>query len=140
MERLMRVGVPGLGALLVVAAAIGLAQYVPNTYEALTQEDGLVEWATFVAFVAAGVLFWRKHWFFIGLSLFCFFVAGEEISWAQRLFAFQPPEVFLEHNYQQEANLHNLLKDILDTRWMVLWIALLYGVVWPLAAKRMQGN
>jgi hypothetical protein len=136
----MRMGVPGLGSLFVVGAAIGLAQWIPETYEALTQEDGLVEWATFVAFLAAGALFLKRHWFFIGLALFCFFVAGEEISWAQRLFAFQPPEIFLEHNYQQESNLHNLLKDILDTRWIVLAVALLYGVAWPLAALKLQGN
>jgi hypothetical protein len=77
--------------------------------------------------------------FFFGLAAFSFFVAGEEISWAQRLIAFQPPEVFLEHNYQQEANLHNLLKNILDTRWIVLFIALTYGVLWPLIALRLQG-
>ena len=136
------------GALLVVVVAIALAWLAPDTYEALTQEDGILEWATFVSFLAGSVLFLfaalknQERWprlFFAGLSAFCFFVAGEEISWAQRLLAFQPPEIFLEHNYQQETNLHNLLKNILDTRWIVLAVALLYGVVWPLLARRLQG-
>jgi hypothetical protein len=136
------------GALLVVLAALLLAELAPDAYEQLTQEDGLVEWATFVSFVAGSFLFLlsalrsEARWprlFLAGLSAFCFFVAGEEISWGQRLLAFQPPEIFLEHNYQQEANLHNLLKNILDTRWIVLAVALLYGVVWPLVARRLQG-
>jgi hypothetical protein len=137
------------GALLVVLAAILLERIAGDTYEALTQEDGVLEWATFVSFLAGSVLFLfvalqrrAERWptlFFAGLSAFCFFVAGEEISWGQRLLAFQPPEIFLEHNYQQEANLHNLLKNILDTRWIVLAVALVYGVIWPVIARRLQG-
>ena len=67
------------------------------------------------------------------------FVAGEEISWGQRLLAFEPPEVFLEQNFQQEFNVHNLLKNSsifgfpLDTRFVVALIAVGYGLLVPLA-------
>jgi hypothetical protein len=136
------------GALVVVLGSAVLAWVSPASFEAFAQEDGIAEWATFVSFFTAFVLFalaalrtvdrWPRL-FFLGVAAFCLFVAGEEISWGQRLFAFQPPKVFLEHNYQQEANLHNLLKNILDTRWIVLAVALLYGVAWPLVARRLQG-
>ena len=32
----------------------------------------------------------------------------EEISWGQRVLAFRPPSYFLEQNFQQELNFHNL--------------------------------
>lgn len=84
-------------------------------------EDGPVEWATAVAlFVAAGVSAWTafrpgggRHWLhratWIGLTLVCFFAAGEEISWGQRLLGVASPEFFLQHNAQRETNLHNLV-------------------------------
>jgi hypothetical protein len=75
------------------------------------------------------------RWATLALALFCLFVAGEEISWGQRLFGFRPPNYFLEQNYQQEANLHNLLKNVLDTRYMVMAVALLYGVLAPFLAE-----
>ena len=69
-----------------------------------------------------------------GLGLFCWFVAGEEISWGQRLLAFQPPEFFLRENFQQELNLHNLLQNektlgiAIDSRHIVAFIALACGL------------
>jgi hypothetical protein len=76
-----------------------------------------------------------ERWSALALALFCVFVAGEEISWGQRLLGFRPPNFFLEKNFQQEANLHNLLKNILDTRFIVMAIALLYGVIAPYLAR-----
>ena len=75
------------------------------------------------------------------LALFCLGVAGEEISWGQRLFGFKPPDVFLERNYQQELNLHNvLMKDTglgfaLASKHLVMAIALGYGLLWPLLVR-----
>ena len=37
------------------------------------------------------------------------FVAGEEVSWGQRILGFEGPERLVEANIQSEANLHNLL-------------------------------
>jgi len=77
------------------------------------------------------VLTWLS---WLGLGSFCLFVAGEEISWGQRLLGFRPPALFLENNFQQESNLHNLLKDVLDTRWMVFLVCVSYGMLAPYAA------
>ena len=133
----------------IAATLIIVAALAPATFYAWMQEDGWAEWGTFFAFVAAGALMARAAWRAEGdlrwlrrlglaaVALFCVFVAGEEISWGQRLFAFAPPEVFLEHNFQQELNVHNFLKDKqlgaldLDSRYLVALIAIVYGLLAP---------
>lgn len=112
-----------------------------DLYYLSVQEDEYVEWASFWAFLAAaGVALvgafrqrsdTRFPWFFIGLSLFCFVVAMEEISWGQRIIGYRPPAYFLEHNYQQELNLHNVVET--QYRKLALQAIILgYGVVLPL--------
>jgi hypothetical protein len=44
---------------------------------------------------------------FAALAVGAVFVAGEEISWAQRLFGIATPEAVAEVNIQQELTLHN---------------------------------
>lgn len=79
----------------------------------LTDEDHLYEalQAAFWFFAAIGffVCYWRgKNVFFLLLGLLFIFGAGEEISWGQRIFNIQTPEVLEKVNYQQETNIHNL--------------------------------
>ena len=113
----------------------------PVSYYQRVQEDGALEWGTFWGFLAAsGVAVWGAvrqwragplPWCFVGLALFCFFVAMEEISWGQRVFAYRPPAYFLEHNFQQELNVHN----VASTRLRKLVVKLIlggYGVLLPL--------
>jgi hypothetical protein len=133
-----------LGALLVGGGV--LERIAPGLFRVLLQEDGWVEWGTFVAFLLAGVLALHaaasravsriERLALAAVAIFCVFVAGEEISWGQRIAGFVPPELFLSHNYQQEANLHNLLKGVFETRWQVFAIAAGYGIAVPLAARR----
>ena len=115
----------------------------PSAYYEMAQEDQALEWATFWSFLIAAVVFLvaargqRRSdrvfpWFFIGLSLFCFVVAMEEISWAQRVFGHRPPDYFLAENYQQELNLHNFASRDLRVG-MFRFIVLGYGVLLPLA-------
>ena len=127
---------------------LALAERAPARFEHVMREDGWAEWATFCAFALAAGL--ALHAFrraraaahghrldqlaLLGLALFCVFVAGEEISWGQRLLGFRPPALFLANNHQQESNLHNLLKGVLETRWMVFGVATIYGVVAPYLA------
>lgn len=120
---------------------LAVAELQPRRFHALMQEDGWAEWATFLVFaLAAGLGVARarspalaklERVVLLGLALFAAFVAGEEISWGQRLLGYQPPRLFLEYNFQQEANLHNLLKDVLDTRFVVAAIAIGYGLLLP---------
>jgi hypothetical protein len=126
---------------LLTAGLLTLAEFDGRGFRRLMQEDGWAEWATFAAFAMAAWFTLRRarddlsplyRAWLIGLGIFCIFVAGEEISWGQRLFGYRPPDFFLEQNFQQEANLHNLLKSWLDTRFVVMAIAIAYGVIGPL--------
>lgn len=138
----------GLVANLAIAGPLAVAALMmaqdPDLYYRSIQEDEGIEWATFWAFAlaslafagtalrqrAAGVTF---PWFQAGLALFCFFVAMEEISWAQRVVGYRPPSYFLEHNFQQELNVHNVFATSL--RKLVLkGIILGYGVLLPAVA------
>jgi hypothetical protein len=137
----LTLALPHLVLCALLAALLAVAEQSPHGFQTLMQEDGWAEWATFVTFVAAAVLAALRvrepslekleRCALVALGLFCAFVAAEEISWAQRLLGYRPPRLFLEHNFQQEANLHNLLKDVLDTRFVVALIALGYGVLAP---------
>lgn len=52
---------------------------------------------------------WRLVGFwFLFFGLFCFVSFGEEISWGQHLFGFEPSEFVQEINKQKELNFHNL--------------------------------
>ncbi len=116
----------------------------PDDYHRMVQEDEWFEWTTFWAFIAAGVIFlsvslqWRRKadepgWFLFLVGLFCFTVAMEEISWGQRVLGFAPPGYFLENNFQQELNFHNVLS--VTVRTVALRLAIIgYGVFLPMAA------
>jgi hypothetical protein len=128
-----------LGVLVLAAA---LHELDSDAYYRAVQEDEALEWATFWLLVIAGLAFGRHAWLAraqglrgvwlpAGIALFCLGVAGEEISWGQRLIGFRPPTYFLEHNFQQELNVHNIAKKWL--RQLVMLGAVLgYGVALPL--------
>lgn len=84
-------------------------------------EDGFIENLTVIALLTATftALIYRIKYgagksalFKVVMSfiiLSTFFVAGEEISWGQRVFNIQSSEFFQENNAQQETNLHNMV-------------------------------
>ena len=131
-------------ALLPLVVAYFLNEASRDAYYQAVQEDEFLEWATVWAFIAAAVVFgiaaWRQRrsagmlpWFLAGVSLFCVFVAGEEFSWGQRILGYRPPVYFLEENFQQELNVHNVVDTSL--RKLALKSVILgYGVVLPLVA------
>jgi hypothetical protein len=93
-------------------------------FVALSHEDGVIEYAQFLFFAATSII-----WLFIaintrngliflkGISVALFFgflfASGEEISWGQRIFGFDTPEILLA-NSQGEANLHNINSGIFN--------------------------
>jgi hypothetical protein len=112
-----------LAFVLLKFAAPGLvSRYLPSfdLYRWLVREDGPIENCEFVAaavsfFLAVSIsihLFrtdrkvYAVLYALLGLALF--YVAGEEISWGQRIFQIHTPTYFLQHNYQKEMNTHNL--------------------------------
>jgi len=90
----------------------------------LVAEDGLVESITALSLFCVmliciyRIVKLRRSRSLVFLSMTGFialtglFGAGEEISWGQRIFGWQTPEYFLEHNKQEETGLHNLIIEI----------------------------
>ena len=153
LRRRRRLAAPLVLLDVIVAGLAAVAVFSEGTFTLWMQEDAWAEWATVYAFGGAAVVIGRRLWRWrktpefegllprlglLGVAAFCVFVAGEEISWGQRLLAFKPPEVFLQENFQQELNVHNLLKDkelagfSLDSRFLVAVIAIGYGWFLPL--------
>lgn len=91
--------------------------------EVYVVEDGFIEWLTVLPLLITSVialtylakLSSKRSWMFSVVVLmiagFCFFSAGEEVSWGQRIFHIKTPEYFAEHNTQDELNIHNLVVD-----------------------------
>lgn len=110
---------------LIIVSLLYAKNVNPLLYRQLIKEDGLIEYLTFFNYLLAffvGLLMantfrrqGRKILFalYFLLSLFFVFVAGEEISWGQRIFNIRPPAFFLENSFQWETNLHNL-KQVRD--------------------------
>ena len=122
-----------------VIACCALAMRAPELYGDAMQEDRFVEWATVVAFACAAAAQLaravRERRVFDGLvGLFLLFVAGEEMSWGQRILGLTPPAYFLEHNAQQELNLHNFSNSLGGPRWPFVFVLAGYAVLLPLAA------
>jgi hypothetical protein len=134
---------------LVAFAWIGLmlasARLAPDRYWDAMQEDRVVEWWTALLFLTAGVIALQRAFSQrrIGdalVALFCMFVAGEELSWGQRLIGYTPPAAFLEHNTQQELNLHNF-RDVLGRpKWLLAGILAGYGLLLPAVARTRSGR
>lgn len=84
------------------------------------KEDGAIENATAAFLLMGSILMIRRLfviknraglWFIVTtavVALAFLFVAGEEISWGQRIFNVESSEFFSEYNAQGETNLHNL--------------------------------
>ncbi len=51
---------------------------------------------------------YTERFYFLLLGILFFFAFGEEISWGQRIFDFDTPEIIKKYNRQGEFNLHNL--------------------------------
>lgn len=106
-------------------------------------EDHLVEWLGFGGFLVAGIfslMTWKHRskmpkwvaFYFLGLSAFYLFCAGEEISWGQRIFGWETPESYAEINMQDETNLHNLDNLPFHPKDIVSWFMKMFGIGFPI--------
>jgi hypothetical protein len=119
--------------------------FAPDFYRQwVIPEDGLVEWLTplvlISAFSIALSLLRRaprglRTWLVL-FAIGCFYFAGEEVSWGQRLFGWATPEPWQAINKQSETNLHNL-SGLLDSKpRLLLSIGMLIGgIVYPLSSR-----
>jgi hypothetical protein len=106
---------------LLLAGFVGAVLAVsPTQYSRLAVEDGLVENASAAASLAGGVVLaavvWRRSQppllqaTLLVAAAALIVLAGEELSWGQRLAGFETPTA-LSGNEQQEFNVHNLATD-----------------------------
>jgi len=139
----------GFTAIIVLIGVIAGRTDVRWFEEVYVVEDGFVENLTLLPLVGIVVMgIWylrnlaaqRSRWFSIVICLsivFSIFVAGEEISWGQRIFHVQSSEFFQKQNSQGETNLHNLVvggkkvNKIIFSQLLTVCVAL-YLIVFPL--------
>jgi len=101
------------------------------------------------AFEVVGVIFMviiAKRYFKHGMklagviavivALVLFVMAGEELSWGQRIFKWDTPESMISANEQKETNLHNLATQLFqNTLYFGCWLLL---VAMPFLRKLLQ--
>lgn len=107
---------------LLIGATLALRFVAGAVYEPLVAEDGVYEWGTGAAYFVGAVLALsvaarlRRHDALVALAYACLgaafvFIAGEEVTWGQRILGFEGSEALVALNRQDEANLHNLLHN-----------------------------
>lgn len=111
----------------VVVAVLWSSPPLHQTARWLLKENGVIEWLTFFAFIAGGLLGLRLaaraknhgeskrvYGTYLAISLLLLIAGMEEISWGQRIFGFATPATIQETNLQGELNVHNLpwLQDL----------------------------
>src|SRR5690242_12778868 len=126
---------------LVGGALVGATIVDKPLFHWLLDEDHLVEWLQFalLAFtvVAAGIgsvrMARRGQWaaaaLYVLFALAAFVLAGEEISWGQRVFGYGVPEGLAAVNDQREVNLHNIAAGGIDLDAMSDYVSSLQSVV-----------
>ena len=153
----MRAPILGLTAFLLFAAVLAtyglMAIQYPVAYIWATYEDLYGEWAQTYFFLLAALFsgavarYRSQHrWFFVVLAVACFYVVMEEISWGQRIFGFETPDLLKRHNLQHETNIHNMFTGPVNTWTKRLLEYLLaaafvgYGLVYPLLMRWRSGT
>ena len=99
------------------SAAVALYLYVFDDarLDDLTVEDGFLEYLQAAFFLGASIVFlvgWLRgrcrNTFLLGWAVVLLVVAGEEISWGQRIFGVATPDSLAARNVQGETTIHNL--------------------------------
>lgn len=101
--------------LVIAVGALITRSLAPETFAHLCQEDVLVEPAQAVLYAISAVVFvyasrrsrLGNAWT-LGLAALSFWLAGEEVSWGQRMIGVATPDWLAGRNVQKELNLHNL--------------------------------
>ncbi len=125
---------------LLAYAAAGERYFTVDQMARINFEDGLIENGQFVFLLLAGVagLVWFARggpngplrFLWLGLGLLFVAMAGEEISWGQRILGFETPKAIEAINVQREFNLHNLMGYLFDHLFILGFFC--WGVLLPI--------
>jgi hypothetical protein len=123
---------------------VGIASvYLHPEPPKVSVEDGPMEQFTAYSFFLASVIafwvVWKRGFtlrssFLVLMGAFFFVAAGEEISWGQRIFEWDSPEVMLKYNVQGETNIHNMFGYLADHLFIAG--AFVFGGLLPLVCAR----
>lgn len=126
--------------MLMVPLAVYASCFLINTFyplfakEILLIEDGLIETATVGMYLWAAITLFpvkNKRFFDYFILAICIFIAGEEISWGQRILGFETSEWWKSLNPQDETTFHNL-----DIGGIFVWgIMIIPGVLYLFVGK-----
>jgi hypothetical protein len=116
--------------------------FLPYSFNRISKEDGIIEsFSAIAAFLACGLFLIaaKMAWlitgkqklpllvFIVMMSVLCFFIGMEEVSWFQRTIDFGTPAMF-EENIQEEFNLHNFATDFCEIAYYCggfIWLVLI---------------
>ena len=124
-----------------------LFYWFPSAYVKLVSEDNWGEWAQFLGFFCAAIVFFvsflsyqpkKKGVLYLILALGTMVVAMEEISWGQRIFKIPTPDILRQVNFQGELGFHNIRAISPEAMtYKVVGISfLIYGFVVPLLLQK----
>lgn len=145
-------------SLLAIATLLGVywgftdPAFFTNRY---MMEDGEIEYLTVIILLAScvvvlyrwvrlrksrSVYFSLVSWF---IFIVFFFVAGEELSWGQRIIGIETTEYFRQNNAQEELNLHNLVVSGVKINKLIFGLILttailIYMVLVPILFHRVK--
>jgi hypothetical protein len=135
-------------ASLVLLSIASVIYLFPNdVFAELSKEDHLIEYLqVFMLLLGAfwagrcAYLFYKSR-NFIHCTIFflsavgLFFIAGDEISWGQRIFGVETPESFKAINTQEEITVHNLESFAGFVSYFYMSIGLYGGLMWILQKR-----
>lgn len=139
------IAVVGVVTLLAALSLLSKSAFRP-IFNVVTAEDSVLEWPQFVFALAAGLMFiwagvllvrkgeWVAGAAYLLIGVCGLFVAGEEISWGQRIFGWVEPASLSAINHQNELNVHNI-RPVQRAFGFVVLFASMYGVGAPLLAS-----
>jgi len=112
-------------------------------YRNVVREDQWAEYATALVLLYGSLIISRRLFIrwkairfpeklgFVLMALAMFAGFGEEISWGQRIFNLQSPDFFINHNLQNETNIHNLkIFDIKLNQWLFTYGMLMVFLIY----------
>ncbi len=124
-------------------------------FQSLHREDGPVEYFGFLFLFLTSVTLLRTFYqqrektrmstiallLLFGAGVVFLFAAGEEISWGQRILGFKTPESLEQINDQNEFNLHNIQKGVIDqsVRYGLVLFSIIGTGYWAMGKKRLFG-
>lgn len=149
----LHIGVPVLllaGALAADYAGGTVKEIVLNPYTGVAETlvgIGIVSAAVIVAFALAratvDVDWVLKTWLILFVLAMIFF-AGEDLNWGQHYLGVTPPDYFLEHNKEEETNIHNMWPLLFNrlpraavNTWLVV-ACILVPIGWTLPVRLTQ--